>query len=124
MVQRRKQTKFINKKNFPKDAVIFRENDHATAAYLLKSGKVAISTNRDQEPVLLTTVFPNQIFGELALIDNKPRSATAIAIEPSEVILITQEDIDRQLDGCEDFMRYWVAYLAERIRDLSKRVHE
>lgn len=116
--------KALRRKTLAKDAVIFREGERGIFAYLLKSGKVAITVSRDGEPVLLTTILPNQIFGELALIDNSPRSATAIAMEPSEVILITQDDIDRQLESGEEFMKYWVAYLTDRIRDLSKRVRD
>lgn len=115
--------KISNRKTIPKNTVIFREGDFANCAYLLKSGSVAISTIRDKEHILLTQIIPNQIFGELALIDGSPRSATATTIEDCEVLIVFPEDIERQLDTGEEFMKYWVEYLTERIRDLSKRIH-
>jgi len=117
-------SKILNRKTIPADTVIFREGDGASCAYLLKSGKVRVTTKRDGQHFLLTTVHPNQLFGELAPIDNAPRSATAVATEPCEVVVVTEEDIKKQLDSVDEFMRYWVAYLIERIRDLSSRVRD
>lgn len=114
--------KTFSRRVFEVDEVIFQEGDVANCAYLLKSGKVEISTYRDSELVVLTTIAPNQLFGELALIDNTPRSATAVALEASEAILVRPEDMARHLDGLDEFMTYWIGYLTDRIRDLSKRV--
>jgi len=120
----KKTMKVLNRKAIAAETVIFREGDIANCAYLLKSGNVQISTYQDGEHFLLTTVRPNQIFGELALIDGSPRSATATAMEPCEVVTVTHDDIRKQLEGGDEFMKYWVAYLTERIRDLSSRVRD
>lgn len=104
--------------------IIFREGDAAPCAYLLKSGKVEISTMKNDKIVVLNTIVANQVFGELALIDNSPRSATARAITDCELLVVTQDDLNRHLDGLDDFMRYWVGYLTEQIRKLSKRVDD
>ncbi|RED46144.1 Crp/Fnr family transcriptional regulator [Aestuariispira insulae] len=114
----------MNRKIIPANSVIFHEGDVGNKAYLLKSGKVRITTTKEGEVVLLTTVMPNQLFGELALLDGSPRSATAIALEQCEVVIVRPEDIERQLDGVDEFMRYWVTYLTQRIKDLSKRVEQ
>ncbi|MGB0684066.1 MAG: Crp/Fnr family transcriptional regulator [Magnetovibrionaceae bacterium] len=114
--------RILTRMRFRENEVIFQEGDRALAAYLLKSGAVEIITSNDGEPVVLTTIQPNQLFGELALIDGTPRSATAYATMESEVVVVRPEDIERELDEAGDFMRYWVEYLTERIRDLTKRV--
>ncbi|MBT3766173.1 MAG: cyclic nucleotide-binding domain-containing protein [Rhodospirillaceae bacterium] len=124
MIKKRKDTKILSRKIISKNTVIFREGDGAENAYLLKAGKVGITTNQNGEHVLLTTVLPNQLFGELALIDGSPRSATAIAIEESEVVIVGPEDIKRQLDESHEFIKYWIVYLTDRIRDLSSRVND
>ncbi|MEK9753735.1 MAG: cyclic nucleotide-binding domain-containing protein [Rhodospirillaceae bacterium] len=116
--------KSFNRKTIARDTMIFQEGDVANYAYLLKSGRVEITVYKGGKHVLLTTIMPNQLFGELALIDQKPRSATAIAVEPSEVIVVKPDDLHRHLDGLDEFMKYWVAYLTDRIRDLSKRVED
>jgi CRP-like cAMP-binding protein len=112
----------ISRRTVAPNSVIFEEGDSAACAYLLKSGKVEISKNQSGQSVLLTTILPNQIFGELALIDGSPRSATAIATETCEVVFVKPEDIERRLDGADEFIKYWITYLTGRVRDLSKRV--
>lgn len=114
--------KVFNRQTITKDTVIFREGDPASCAYLLVSGKVEIVTKRDGEIILLNTIQPNQLFGELALIDGAPRSATAVATEDCEVTVVSAEDMNRHLDGLDNFMKYWLSYLTDRVRDLSKRV--
>ncbi|MCW8914539.1 MAG: Crp/Fnr family transcriptional regulator [Magnetovibrio sp.] len=114
--------KVLNRKAIPVNSVIFREDDLASCAYLLKSGAVDITTEKDGKRVLLNTIVPNQLFGELALIDGSRRSATATATMPCEVIIVSQEDIERKMNDLDDFMKYWLEYLTERVRDLSKRI--
>ena len=114
----------FSRKIIPQNTMIFEEGDIATCAYLLKSGKVEITTYHDGKRILLATILPNQIFGELALIDNSPRSATATTAASSEVIFVKPEDIERRMENLDEFMKYWVAYLTERIRNLSKRVRD
>lgn len=116
--------KEISRRTYPAGQTIFHESDVANCAYLLKSGAVEITTQKDGKPILLTTIRANQIFGELALIDASPRSATATAIEATEVVVIKAEDLDRQLNNLDGFMKYWVTYLTERVRELSKRIEE
>ena len=118
------ETKSFSRKVFPSHTIIFREGDIVNCAYLLKAGRVEITTRKSGNDVLLTTILPNQLFGELALIDGTPRSATAIALEPAEVVVVKPEDINRHLDGLDNFMRYWVDYLTDRVRDLSARVND
>lgn len=117
-------TKKLTRKTYPPNTLIFNEGDIANYAYLLKSGKVEITTYKGSKRIVLATILPNQLFGELALIDNSPRSASALTVEPSEVLIIRPEDIERHLKGADEFMRYWVTYLTERVRILSKRVEE
>jgi len=116
--------KEFSRRTVPAGHVIFHEGDVADRAYLLRSGFVEISVQKGSDRTVLTIIRPNQIFGELALIDATPRSATAVAIEASELIIVTPDDMERHLDDLDDFMKYWVQYLVDRIRDLSKRVSE
>lgn len=108
----------------PAGTCIFSEGDAADCAYLLKSGNVEISTLRDDTKVILITLGPNQIFGELALIDGSPRSATATALTDCDLTVVTKESLETQIDGLNGFMKYWLLYLGERIRDLTDRVEK
>ncbi len=116
------EKKVLHRKTISVNSVIFREGDTASCAYLLKSGTVDITTEKDGKRVHLTTIVPNQLFGELALIDGSRRSATATATMPCEVIIVSQEDIERKLNDLDEFMKYWLEYLTERVRSLSGRI--
>ena len=109
-------------KIFEEETIIFREGESAACAYLIQTGRVEIVTTRDGEDIHLTSLKGGQLFGEMALMDDKPRSATAVAWERTEVIVVRREDIQRKLQASDPFIRYWLEFLAERVKDLSGRV--
>jgi CRP/FNR family cyclic AMP-dependent transcriptional regulator len=61
--------------------VIFKEGDTSNSVYLIISGKVEVSRQKNYKKTVFATQGPNTIFGEMSLIDGKPRSATVTAIE-------------------------------------------
>ena len=67
--------------------IIFREGDEATELFVIKSGKVRIQLDNRT----LTELGPDSIFGEMALIDNEPRSATAIAVTDVELVPVGEK---------------------------------
>lgn len=73
--------------------VIIEENSHGQSAFVIKSGKVEVSKkNKKGEKVILAVLGERQIFGEMGLIEDKPRSATVTALEEVKV-----EEISRDL---------------------------
>lgn len=66
---------------FAAGAVIFKEGDKADAVYFLESGSVEVSRTDGGTKVVLAKLGKDAVFGEMALIDKKPRSATVIALE-------------------------------------------
>lgn len=102
-------------------ATIFKEEDQADCAYLLISGVVEISTVRRGKRVKLTTITEGHVFGDLALIDDSPRSATAVALKNSELIVVTNDAFYKHIDKLDQFTSALIHYMAKRIRDLSAR---
>lgn len=72
---------------FEPDQKIFIQGDDGTCMYVVRSGKVAIMS----AGAVLENVGAGETFGEIALIDGSPRSATAIAREPTEVGVIDEK---------------------------------
>lgn len=105
----------------PPGTVIFRQGDKPDFAYIVMSGEVEISVVRDGKRVVLVNVQPKQIFGELALLEDKPRSATATTIMGCQVVAFTKEQLEAKIGSLDPFTRYWVLYLTDRVRDLSSR---
>ncbi|HON89140.1 MAG TPA: cyclic nucleotide-binding domain-containing protein, partial [Spirochaetales bacterium] len=66
---------------YPKDTVVFCEGMPGTELYIIQKGSVKITKIVENTEVLLAVLKPGDIFGEMALLENKPRSATAIAYE-------------------------------------------
>jgi CRP/FNR family cyclic AMP-dependent transcriptional regulator len=81
---------------YAKDEVIYLRGDPGTAFYVIASGKVKIAlTSPDGKEIILRRLGSGGFHGELALLDDEPRSADAIATEPS-VLLVLQRDAFRQ----------------------------
>ncbi len=79
---------------FPKNHIIFKENDPGNAVYIIKHGAVRIyhqaeTAYEEQEVAHLSD---NDFFGEMAIISEKPRNATAQATEESEVFVLKKDD--------------------------------
>jgi len=64
--------------------VLFREGDPADSVFRLLSGAVEILRELDGEPILLGTVGAGQFIGEMGVVENRPRSATARAVSEVE----------------------------------------
>jgi len=116
--------RILQRRLFEKDTVIFREGDPPTCAYIILSGSVHIAKQNENTIALLTTLVSSQMFGELALFEERPRSATAIAAELTEVLIITPEQFKTKIARLDGFMRYLVGYLSDRIYALSDRVED
>jgi CRP-like cAMP-binding protein len=101
---------------------VFFQGERPNNAYIVRSGSVRIFNIVGRKTNHLTTILPNQIFGELALFSALPRSATAVAAEPTELIVITQEDFKAKTAQLDVFMKNWLNYLIGRIYDLSERI--
>lgn len=95
---------------------IFLEEDPGDYMYLVVEGKVSIVTFG----TVLENVGLHGIFGELALIDNSPRSAAALAAEPTEVALINRDTFLELVRHNPAFSLYVMRQLAARIRRMNK----
>jgi len=109
-------------KSFKKDEIIFNEGDKGDAFYVVLKGSIRISTfvpNVGEEA--LAILKKGNYFGEMALIDNAPRSASAIANEDTILLKITDANFRNLLVSDHN-----IAYklLWELVKTLSKRLRE
>ena len=83
----------LRRRMFAKDQIIFAEGDPGTSLYLVETGRVKISlASPEGKELVLNILGPGDFFGELALLDGEPRSADAVAQEPSQLLLLGRED--------------------------------
>ena len=107
--------------NCAQDDVIFREFETGSCMYRLLSGGVAVySDYGGSEERKLTALHPGDYFGEMAVIDVCPRSATVVATEPGTAVLeIEAEDLREYLASSPEDLVGIAAHLSRRLRELT-----
>ena len=106
---------------FAKGSVIFEKGDAATCAYLVQSGIVVIVARRGGAETVLDTLVRGDFFGEMALVDDEPRSATAIAGEDVSCAIISKDEIDESLANADLLTYALVRLLTKRLRRVAER---
>jgi CRP-like cAMP-binding protein len=81
----------IQRKSFTKGDVIIQENDFGEKIYILDQGKVEVSATTNGKKNILGVLYKGEIFGEMAVIDEKPRSATVTALEDCQVKVLHRD---------------------------------
>ena len=104
-------------------AVIFNEGEPGNEAYLVSSGAVTISrsTLDRSESLDLATLPSGAIFGELSLIDDEPRSASAIALNNCELVVLSREAFWQKAREDADYLKSLLTILSQRLRDVDQR---
>lgn len=107
---------------FPAGQVIFAEGDAGDGLYVVKEGRVQISALvRAEERRALSELGPGDFFGEMAVLDQEPRSATATASEPTAVYFIPREELLRALEQSPKLLLALVREFSRRVRDFNRR---
>lgn len=106
---------------FPAGAFIFREGDSARFAYQLKEGVVEIVKHTPAGLKVLTEVAPGTVFGEMALLDDAPRSASARARDDATVLEIDRDAFLAYLSGKPQTAFQMMRKLAEYARRTSNQ---
>jgi len=82
---------------YPKDTMVFTEGMPGSELYIIQKGSVKITKIMDNSEVLLAVLKPGDIFGEMAILENKPRSASAVALSDVTAYSCRGEDFARLL---------------------------
>jgi len=112
-----------NTRTFPRNAILINEGDETDSLYLILSGKVRVfMSNPDGKEIILNEQGPGEHFGELALIDDSPRSASVMALEKTQVSMISRQDFREVLNCNPDVAFGLIKDLSRRVRTLSDNV--
>jgi len=116
------------KKTIPEGGFVFREYETAQEAFIVKSGTIEIFKDFPEEGhearnVTLGTLQAGAMFGEMALIDDQPRMASARAVDgPVELYVISRKQFDSKLKGVNLFISKLLQILAGNVRSSSEKV--
>jgi len=103
--------------------VIFRQGDAGDCAFLIDHGRVQISVNKSGEDFPVNILGEGQIFGEMAIIDRAPRSATVTALEDTRVCVIAHDSLVGRIQGADPVVRLLMIMLVKRSRDYTESIH-
>ncbi len=111
------------RKEFAKGEFVIEEGDAGYEAYVILSGKVEVLTTVRGKPITLISLGPGDVIGEMALILQAPRTASVVATEDTEVIVITEDTMHQGLGQLPPWMGKVVDSLADRVRNANANVH-
>ncbi len=109
-------------RTYPKDAMIFAEVMPGQELYIIQKGSVKITKIVNDSEVLLAVLKTGDIFGEMSLIENKPRSAGAIAYEDTQLLAVNKENFERMVTSQPQIIARLTQLLAERIWFIYKQL--
>ncbi len=107
---------------FDSDEFIFREGDPGDCAYIIESGLVELSLNKDGRRLVIATLSKGEIFGEMAIIDQLPRTASARAVVATTVTAIPLEYVSQKVEQSDPTVRMFLRLAMARYRDLNVRL--
>jgi CRP/FNR family transcriptional regulator, cyclic AMP receptor protein len=115
----------MRSRRFRRGEVIFHVGDPGDALFVIVSGEVKISLPSETgDEAILATLRPGDVFGELALLDGAPRSASASALSPTETVVLPRDRF-RELIATETGVRdALLASIAGELRRLTTHVEE
>ncbi len=100
--------------------IIFHEGDPGCTAYIIERGKVDVSISRNGEKLVLTEYKAGDLFGEMALIDETPRSATITVLEHTEVIVIDRSLFKAAFDTAHPLINLFMHSILHNLRKTNQ----
>ena len=115
--------KLTSRRACPKDTVVFFENEEGDSFFCIVDGRIKVTIlGDDGREVILSVLGRGDFSGEMALLDNEPRSATIIATEPLEIVTIWRSDFLHILSENFSITQKVLAELSKRLRNASNRI--
>jgi EAL domain-containing protein (putative c-di-GMP-specific phosphodiesterase class I) len=112
----------ISRYVFPEGTTLFQKKESRECAYLIDRGEVHIYGNDEGgEDKLLCVLGEGEIFGETALIDDSPRTATAVTASEAEIFIIPRKALYQRVQGLDPIVSLLISLLIERYR--VTRIH-
>lgn len=111
-------------KSFQAGEVIFREGEEAREMYVILRGSIEIFKEVGDSRKILNTFKEGDLFGEMALVDEKPRSATAVSRTDVDLFVIGNADLERIVKHQPEFVLKIVRVLSNRLRQADTLIED
>lgn len=115
--------RLANRRKCPKDSVVFFENEEGDFFFMILQGRIKVTIlGDDGREVILSLLGPGDFFGEMALLDQEPRSATAIAVEDTELLSLHRTDFQAALSDNRSITMGLIKVLTGRLRRANHQI--
>jgi len=115
----------MRRRRFQRNEVIFHQGDPGDSLHIVATGTAKITLpSSEGEEAIIATLRPGDFFGELALLDGAPRSATAVALDPLETMMLPRASFRELLDGDPRLRDALLAGLSHELRRITGHVEE
>ncbi len=109
-------------RDFPAGAVIFEEDDPGSRMYVIQSGEVRIEKRTGGRTVTLAVLGPGEFFGEMALLERQPRSATASVSKPSRILELDETAFGDLVRNRGEVAHRILRRLSARLREANRQI--
>lgn len=107
---------------FPAGAQIFTEGESANFAYVIEAGNVEMLASRGGRKVLLARFGQGDLLGETALVGDSQRTATAVAVEETQVVVLDKASVREHVANADETVQLLLRLTLERLRSLEQLV--
>ena len=111
----------MEKVNYNVNQSVFKVGQKSEKMFLIVKGSVGIFLPTNETRIPNFTLEGNELFGEMGVIENELRSATARCLEDSEIISVTKEEFDERVNNSDVFIKGCLKALSYRLRALNKK---
>ena len=113
----------VTRRSAPRGSVIMAAGDQIDSLYIVISGRLKVMmSDSDGKEVILSLIGPGEFFGEMGLIDDSPRSASVVTIEPCELLSISKRDFKTCLAENFDMAMAVMRGLVRRLREADRKI--
>lgn len=107
----------------PRGSIVLHEGDHTDNIYFVVNGglKVLVADDDGRE-VILSILGPGELFGEMGVLDDHPRSATVVATQSSDLVVISKADFQRCLQANFNISLFIMRGLVKRLRQADRKI--
>lgn len=109
-------------KKVPAGTILFKDGDTGNQMYVIQSGKVKITKKAGDVEKTLAILPPGEFFGEMAILNNEPRTATAEIAEECELLVIEQKTFESMIKGNSEIAIRMIKKLAERLKQADEQI--
>jgi CRP/FNR family cyclic AMP-dependent transcriptional regulator len=113
----------ITRRSAPRGSIIMAAGDPTDSLYIVISGRLKVMMgDADGKEVILSILGPGEFFGEMGLIDDNPRSASVVALEPCELLSLARRDFKRCLAENFEMAMAVMRGLVRRLREADRKI--